>query len=197
VTLVRKAIRRAVIRSLKGKTAAGDAVYGMRTEAIRTDLEGPFSLSVYTLSEAVEIDTDTPRIYERALELAVEVFVESEAGLTENDLGNAIDDLTCQVEAAVEPCLVAIVRAGALGLDVDANLSKVALSRVEIEETKDGRQLAGNARVVWTLPYFTEVDEAAIARVRPFHGLHVEYDVPPPAAPPEAVDDLDVPPPQP
>ena len=196
MTLERKAIRRAVIRSLRGRTAAGAEVHGMRADPVRTDSDGPFSMSVYTLAEDVAVDSDAPRSYERTLELAVEIFVERVPELQDvaADLSDAVDDLVAQVEALVEPCLVAInnLRVEGLRCPLQLNPSKTSMQRVEVEVDKDGRQLAGNARVVWRVVYFTEVDEEELADPRPLDGLRVTYDFPPPPAGAETVEAVDV-----
>lgn len=183
MTVQRKTIRCFFAEALKGKTAALDAVASQRSEAIRPQTEeAPVSLMVYTLTETVTRENDTPRIYRRELELAVEVFTEQAPELDADDLEDLVDDVTDQVECVIEPLIPQLLKVEVPGTGsmLDVNPSTSGLQRVEIAFDAQGRQLMGSARVVFLIVYYTDVDEREQARATDLAGARVAYKFPPP-----------------
>lgn len=185
MTVERKAIRCRVKAALLGRTRAGQNVRTNRVEPIipERDLSAAevfASLLVYTLAENPTVHTDSPRTYERPLELAVEVFVWQGPELDAEAAEDLIDELADQVECVVEPLIPQLLKleVPSAGL-LDTNPSRSGLSRVEIGFDARGVQLAGACRLVFTIDYGTTVDEREEARVTDLEGARVRYRFPP------------------
>lgn len=185
MTVERKTLRCKVADALRWKTAAGPNVRANRVEPIvpERELDGVevfASLMVYTLSETVTAHDDTPRVYERSLELAVELFVQQGPELDADAVEDLVDDVADQVECVVEPLLPQLLRLEVPGAGfLSVNPSRSGLSRVEIGFDSRGVQLAGAARLVFSVAYSTQVDEREAARATDLEGARVTYRFPP------------------
>lgn len=191
MTLQRKAIRKAVVCALKGRTFAGAEVYDSDPDDFRPSSGAVATLNVYTLSDVVQTSagTDTPRLYARDLELAIEVWVEEQTeGQRREDL---LDDLTGQVERVLAWTLPRLERVRAAGETLDVNPSKSGLERVEVGFDKQGRALMAQARVVYLVHYGTmDAPFEELPEIRELEGLDVQWDFPPPDGEPEARDEI-------
>lgn len=199
MTVERREIRCAVKEALLGATRAGQNVTAQRFRPIlpEKDLAGAevfASLQVYTLSEDIETGTDSPRDYDRALDLAVEVYVEQGPAATDEDAEDLIDELCDQVECVVDPLIPQLLRRLVPGTDetLAVNTSKSGLVRVDIGFDAKGLQLGGAARLLWRLEYVTDVDERDQARATDLYGARVTYRFPPLPAEDAAVDAIDL-----
>lgn len=204
MTVQRKAIRCRVADELKGRTAAGQNVRANRTEPLWPDRdlvgsEVRASLLVYTLTEqGITAAIDSPRTYERPLELAVEVFVEQGPELDADAVEDLLDDVCDQVECVLEPLIPQLLKLEVPGDEpLELNPSRSGLSRVELGfDSRTGVQLAGAARLVFTIDYGTNVDEREAARATDLEGANVRYRFPPleDGGEPVAEDAIDLPP---
>lgn len=185
MTVERRSIRCKVRDALLWKTAAGPNVRANRVDPIlpERELDGVevfAALAVYTLSETVNAHDDTPRVYERSLELAIELFVQQGPELDADAAEDLVDDVADQVECIVEPLLPQLLRLEVPGAGrLSMNPSRSGLSRVEIGFDSRGVQLAGAARLVFSVAYSTQVDEREAARATDLEGANVTYRFPP------------------
>lgn len=182
----RRTIRCFFRDKLKGRTRAGRNVTASRYEPIVPERDlSSFdvfaSLAVYTLSETVERHTDTPRVYKRRLELAVEVFAEKGPALEAEALDDLVDELCDQVECVVDPEIPQLLKVEVPGTDerLDVNPSTSGLLRVEVAFDARGVQLSGAARLVFAIDYGTDVDERLQARATDLERLRAVYRFPP------------------
>lgn len=199
MTVERRKIRCFLADSLKGRTRAGENVRPQRFDPILPDVELDgdevrAGLAVYTLSEQVTTDQDSPRTYARALEVAVEVFAQAGPEVDAEALEDLVDDVCDQVECVVDPLipqLLAVRVEGAEALSV--NPSRSGLQRVELGFDARGVQLSGAARLVYLVVYSTDVDEREQARATDLERARVTYRFPllDLELPPAAEDDID------
>jgi len=194
VTLQRKAIRKAIVQGLMGRTFAGTNVGDGAPENFRPSVEGPAALYVHALSDVATTSgrADSGRIYSRDLELAVAVWIEEETtGQRREDL---MDDLCGQVEILVEAMLPNLphvrVETAEDSEEVGGNPSKSGLERVEIGFDNQGRALLASARVVFLVTYETQVDPSTVAEIVPLDGATVRWDFPFPDGVIEARDEI-------
>ena len=188
-----KAIRHSIASALKGKTIAGNRVVEQRNEPIRPDVEGGPVLSVFTLDEDAQVQIDGPqRTYRVALELAVELFLEERptADPTAGAADNRVDDLSAQVFCVVEPCIAKLEGTPIDGAPhaLDLNPSESVYDRTDVGFDSKGRQIAGSARMVWTVTYARsvplqneEIDLEAVS---------IAWDFPPPDGETDAGDEI-------
>lgn len=194
MTLQRKAIRRAIVRGLIGRTAAGLNVEDGAPANFRPSSDGPAALFVYTLSDvATEAGRlDSGRTYARELEVAIDVWIEEETtGQRREDL---MDDLCGQVEILVEGILPNLpglkVEPQGDAEEVGGNPSRSGLQRVEIGFDNRGQALLASARVVFLVVYESTVDPYTVAEIVPLDGATVRWDFPPPDGALEARDEI-------
>lgn len=136
----RQAIREAVVNLLKGTsasrpTAAGERVFDSRFRNI-FPAELP-CLIVYAMDETVEDRRSSPRMIDRSLSLAVDIFAEA-TDQVEDDL----DALAEQVESVMS----ADETLGGLTYDC-------ILSETEMSVVADGETLIGSARLTFIIEY--------------------------------------------
>ena len=153
MSLERKAIRKAAVAFLRGRTYAGALVKETDSDPFRPSTGTPVSLGVYTLSDTVDDETsiDSPRFYVRDLELAVEVWVEEDtAGQKRAAL---LDDVADQVERCIAAMIPRLERIKVCGVPLEINPSRSRLERVELGFDRAGRALLGAARLVFSIRY--------------------------------------------
>jgi hypothetical protein len=185
VTVERKTLRCRVAEALRGRTRAGQNVRANRVDPIVAERELQSSdvhasLMVYTLAETVTVAIDSPRTYERSLELAVELYVEQGPELDADAVEDLVDDVCDQVECVVEPLIPQLLRLEVPGAGLlEVNPSRSGLTRVEVGFDARGVQLAGAARLVFSVAYGTTVDEREQAQATDLEGARVRYRFPP------------------
>lgn len=105
--------------------------------------------NVMTGSESVEIRSLSPRVYERRLEVMVDLYAErtsaESASRLRDDLGRA-----------VELALLHRLSSEGLGLELDVDEQASKLVRLERDVDHEGRQLAGALRLVLEVAYLDE-----------------------------------------
>ena len=199
MSLERKAIRRAAVCALKGRTYAGERVYDSSRDPFRPTVDGPVCLFVYTLSDTPEPvgagTTNSGRIYARDLELAVEVFVEEDVDTPTLRREDLLDDVTGQIERVLSELIPRLHRVQVADLDgnseaLDINPSKSRLERVEIALDAQGRALVGAARVLYLVHYGTVEKPGSCGDLVELDGLRVVWDFPPPDGAWEAQDEI-------
>ena len=191
MTLERKAIRRAAVCALKGRTVAGQAVFDSRSDVFVPSGEGPIVLCVYALEDvpAPESTIDSPRFYGRDLELAVEVLLEE--GLTGERREALVDDLLEQIENVLAALVPRLHRVKVEGRALEVSPSKSALDGVEIGLERNGRALVGQARLDYDVHDGTEDEPLAECdELFDFDALEVSWDFPPPDDLVEATDEI-------
>lgn len=191
MTLERKAIRRAAVCALRGRTIAGQSVYDSRSEVFVPSGEEPILLAVYTLEDvpAPESTIDSPRWYGRDLELAVEVLLEE--GLSGERREALLDDLLEQVENVLAALVPRLHRVKVEGRGLEVSPSKSGLERVEMSFERNGRALAGAARLVYLVHYGSEDEPLGECDdLLDLDSLEVSWDFPPPDDLVEATDEI-------
>ena len=136
----RKEIRNKILEILKNKTKAKDRVYSNRVIPI-----GSYQLpaiSIYTRSETLRIINDSPRQFERTLQLVVDI-----AASATNDLDDIIDDLAIAVERVMEN-----------NEALDDLFSDITLIETEIGLDSNADKLIGIASLVYDVKYCTEAE---------------------------------------
>jgi len=134
----RKEIRNKVVEILKDKTGVKDRVYSNRVIPI-----GSYQLpaiSIYTRSEILRIINDSPRQYERTLQLVIDI-----AASATNDLDDVIDDLAISVEKVMEN-----------NEALDDLVSDITLIETEIGLDSNADKLIGIASLVYEVKYCGE-----------------------------------------
>lgn len=142
MTVQRKAIRgaaKAII--VAAATDMGDRVFENRVRPFRHN-QLP-AASLFTRSESVEVNSEGPRLYQRDLELYVQVVVDGE-----DDVDDRIDEIADAVEVAMEadPTL------GALSFVADTELDRIEGP----ELSSDGSRIVGMAALVYRVTYERE-----------------------------------------
>lgn len=133
----RKDIRDAVVALLTGATSAGSRVYPSRFAPV-SESELP-CLLVYTLSEDVEISSESPREYGRSLKLIVDIRAAAAASLD-----NTFDALALQVESAMMQ-----------DFTLGDRVNDIILQNTEISVSVEGDAEIGSCALTYLLPYFT------------------------------------------
>jgi len=136
----RKEIRKKIVEMLKNETGVKDRVYSNRVIPI-----GSYQLpaiSIYTRSETLRIINDSPRQYERALQLVVDI-----AASATSDLDDVIDDLAIQVEKVMEH-----------NKALDNLVSDITLTETEIGIDSNADKLIGVASLVYEVKYCSEIE---------------------------------------
>lgn len=199
MSLERKAIRRAVVCALKGRTLAGQKVFDSSVDPYRPTVDGPVALFVYTLTDTAEPtgagSVDSGRIYARDLELAVEVFVEEDSDTPTQRREDLLDDVTAQIERVLSEAIPRLHRVQVVDLDgnrepLDVNPSKSRLDRVEIGLDAQGRALTGAARVLFVVHYGSIDRPGSCGDLVELDGLSVTWDFPPPDGAADARDEI-------
>lgn len=92
----RKAIRRAIVAAIKAaNTIAGQNVFRSRTKALESR-ELP-SIVVYAMEEKISLFNESPREYERVLQVKIEIALEGRDNFAD-DVDEDIDDIAEQIE---------------------------------------------------------------------------------------------------
>lgn len=142
---VRRQIRDAVAARLTGLATTGARVAASRVHPVAAGA-GP-TLAVYTVEEEAERTAfGRDPLLDRALSLAVEIYVQAE------DFDDVIDQVAAEVEAALggwEPAA--------------PKLREVALAATEISAHGEGDIKAGIARLTFDIRYVTRASEPSIA----------------------------------
>jgi hypothetical protein len=137
----RKIIRHAVAKLLIGKTAAAERVYRTRVEPLKKQLP---AVSVYTLSEPVEVESldVEPRELKRELKLDITAWVaHSEA----NPADDQMDDIAEQIEAVMDA-----------NRFIDFQAADSVLENTEITVLDDGDPMVGVITMTYSVSYRTE-----------------------------------------
>lgn len=178
MSLARMAVRKWFRERLQNRTDAGTRIGSNRAEAYWSEDE--VGMSVYTLDEDLEIQNDTPRMYNRVLEVAVELYVPGEPAEDPEGLGvehsDRVDRICWQVECAIDPFLPQLAKCrDECDEELCVNPSKSRLRRVETEFDEKGRELQGSARLIWEIVYGTDVDEEEAAQASSLRRVGVEF----------------------
>lgn len=125
MSALRKAIRKEIVRRLKGRTAAGSRVRANRGEVNwQENLPG---INVYVRGETLEELTNAPRAMRRFLDVEIEIIDEGQDG---ERLSDQLDDLAEQVERclsvddSINGCADDILLQTIGDIDVDTSGSK-------------------------------------------------------------------------
>jgi hypothetical protein len=142
VTVQRKAIRGAFAATIVAASTGLEArVFENRVRPFRHN-QLP-AASIFTRSETAEVNSEGPRLYQRELEVYVQLVVDGDV-----DVDDRIDDLADEVEVAIEadPTL------GAL-----AGVADTELDRIEGPElSSDGSRIVAMAALVYRVTYERE-----------------------------------------
>lgn len=148
----RQTIREAVVTALKAAdTAACGNVYASRIDPLRRGQEYP-ALCVYILRETVdEVQQDAyPREYVRRSELVIEGWVSPRSPCEPDDIADALDDLSLEIETA---------------MNLDPTFGSVAedsyLDGTELDLSDRGEKSLGFLALRYEMLYRTEVIDTA------------------------------------
>ena len=136
----RGVIRDAVIDQLKGKTAAGDNIYGNRAKPL-FDQFLP-AILVYAKQENIlEDNIDGYTSLKRDLEIAIEGVI-----LGDNEFDQKLDNIAGQIELALD------------GFEIPKRRADIIkLKSTEIDYSIEGSKIYGAVRLLYSVIYFTEV----------------------------------------
>jgi hypothetical protein len=138
---VKRKIREAIVEVLKtGNTLAGDNV--VLSRATSTDADDLPQIAVYSISEGVELFDQSPKRYQRNMEVLIECAV---AGDDDSDLDQKLEDLAEKVESILE----ANERLG-LG-DV---VNSLTLIGTEYSSEGEGESPIGNLALRYTVQFY-------------------------------------------
>lgn len=136
---IKRKIKEAVQKLLKGKTLAGDNVFVSRS--IPTDVECLPAILIYSLSENVRRFNETPKDYKRELTIAVECLA---SGNDDNELDSKLEELGEFIESAME---------------IDETLgdlvNKVELTGTAYAQDPDGQNPIGSLILQFAVEFFT------------------------------------------
>lgn len=167
---VRRAVREKVKEILLGETDAGDAVYISR--ALPTDAEAMPAISIYTGDEAVELFDQSPKRYQRNLQLLIEVAI---AGDTDDELDFERDKFGDKIEAILE-------EDETLGDLVDS----IQLTSNELEQDATGESPTGKLSITYNVRYY--LYPTTKEAVNEFEGADVKWRIKRPEELPDSVD---------
>lgn len=162
----RKAIRAAMVAALKGKTSAGNRVFGNRTDPVMdraTDLDNGHEefplLLVFSRDEKSEVFDESPRRYRRTLELLIEGT--TNVGDASDD---ALDDLADEIETA------------ALVDDTLGDLvNDVRLTNTSMMLADSGRKVIGGVTLTLEVEYFTTAPDPAALDLDDLDTIDTQY----------------------
>ena len=138
----RTAIRDRVVKKLKAETAAADRVYGSRILPLpEADLP---ALLVYTQNEpSIEVFAESPRVFDRTLQLIVEIIAMQS------------DQLDAQLDAIariVETIVLADRLQGGFARDT-------LLSSITVQFSEEGAVSAASCQITFNVMYQTSVED--------------------------------------
>jgi hypothetical protein len=99
------------------------------------------AIAVYTKSESSEAFNDHHRIYQRDLEIAVEILVQGN-----NDTDDAIDDICEEIEAALN----------STRHERSSNYQSIELTQTEVAFLAEGSRPKAAARLTFLIKYETQ-----------------------------------------
>lgn len=185
MTLERKRIRHEFRDDLLGKTIAEDRWSTNRSSMI-WESECPAG-GIYTRSESVEQVSDTPRLYNRRLRVAIELYGKDALS---DPFDDQLDDFAAQVEQVAHQTLARIAT-DAPELGINPSLS--GLTEVECGFSEDGLLPLGGVRLTFDLVYGYEPPEGDPAKLDTWATAGIAWDFPPPDATTEADDVVELP----
>jgi len=182
MSTLRKQIRKNIIQTLLGNTAAGDQVRENRGEP--TWQENLPSIDVYFRGEPTITQGDeTPRRMTRFLEMEVEIKAEGNDG---EQLSDRLDDMAEQVERALS-----------VDDSVDGCADDIVLTSVSEQETETtGSKPVGKQSLTFTVRYWTynPRDRRGQGRFEDMENAVAEWDIQPGQDPDDrAIDDIKFP----
>ncbi|MEO0652813.1 MAG: hypothetical protein AAFZ65_19220 [Planctomycetota bacterium] len=174
MTLQRKLIRNEIAKLLSGRTAAGTNVVAGRI--LTVEAEKLPALSVFTESEQVSLENQTPRRLKRGLRVVVEVYASAnDADPTRVD--NQLDDLCQQVEDALGDEISTFNEIPAELLEVDH--AQTTLESVEIGLIDSAARPMAGARLAFGITYYTRPGVIDPSEYLAWLGATVKTDLPP------------------
>jgi hypothetical protein len=138
----RKLIREEIVSILKSEvpSVADTSIFESRIEPIFDRAILP-AIAVYTKSESSEAFNDHHRIYQRDLEIAVEILVQGN-----NDTDDAIDDICEEIEAALN----------STRHERSSNYQSIELTQTEVAFLAEGSRPKAAARLTFLIKYETQ-----------------------------------------
>lgn len=169
----RPMIRAEVIKRLRDLDLAfGKRVFANRARALSARRLP--ACSVYTLREDITEWCQSPRIYERKLELAIEIVagVRPPASAV-NDLAQATDGLDDQLDLLAREVEMRLERDVTLG----GLVSDIQHKRVEYDPGEDGEERYGVIVLIEEVTYRTEAAERPEAGFEPLREVQLQTNV--------------------
>lgn len=163
MSLQRKAIRQVATYVLRNAgSTLGERVYPNRSTPIQR-AELPAAV-LYTRSESSRLFNDSPRIFDRVVRLAVEVFCKplTAGALPDDELDIILD--------ALEHAMLKDTTLGGTAEDV-------LLSDLEVGFSADGSALQGAARITFDVAYKSEFPEGSPEDLVDFIQAHAEIEL--------------------
>lgn len=180
MTLERKRIRREFRDDLLGKTIAENRWTTNRSSKI-WESECPAG-GIFTRSESIETANDSPRLYQRRLRVAIELYGKD---ALDDPFDDQLDDFAAQVEQVLHQTLARVVsEAPELGI----NPSLSGLTDVECGFSEDGMLPLGGLRLTFDVVYGYEPPEGNPAKLDTWKTAGISWDFPPPDEAAEATD---------
>lgn len=135
---LRKQIRAAVVTAIKNAaTAAGNRVFANRKNPL-WETEAP-CIAVYTDKESVRVFNESPRQYERKVQLIVSIAVDPAVNVDDQ-----VDDISEEVEAAM-----------AKDETFGGLTAECLLVDTEVEILDEGKELMGYGHLTFEILYYT------------------------------------------
>lgn len=172
---VRRALRRFVVATLKGRTKAGSSVFAMRpSPPQRAELPAIF---VHSKDEPTSRFQVTPTAYERTLRLWIDVYAEEGDVDRSEDL---VDEIAAEVEHLMELVAHSLTEASRRPeCPFGFNPDKSGLAETQMDTDDEGARLEAGCRITWELVYVVEIDEAVLLadKIEPFRVASLGWDV--------------------
>lgn len=177
MTAQRKLIREAAAAHLTNKTPAGKNVFPSRSAPIWGEIELP-AICIYCTRETITKHQETPRVYERELEIKIEI------GASGADADDQLDEIGHAVEQAIG-------RSDRLTYAKEPTVADIILSSEQIEFHDDGSKIIGALVIVYTATYYTtEPDELDPEPLDNLQRVHTNYDLSPGQQPADRARDV-------
>ncbi len=176
MSLQRKAIREALVACLKDETSAGDAVESNRGRPAKRFGSESRAITIYYADEDAGVSKGSEAYvheYKRTIELAVEMHAARRRA--QGDDGDETDDAVDELGQELECVILQDTTLGGAAPGGGRYL------RTEFDFSARGRQLIGQAAMVWEFVFYTSADVGAGPQsLTPFQRGVLDIDAQPP-----------------
>lgn len=164
MTAQRKLIRTAAAAHLMNKTPAGGNVFPSRSAPLWEEIELP-AICIYCGRESITVFQESPRVYERELELKIEI------GVSGADADDQLDEIGHAVEQTIG-------RSNRLTYAKEQTVADIILASEQIEFREEARKIVGALVIVYTATYYTtEPDELDPEPLDDLRRVRTDYDL--------------------